>query len=119
MMAIAFPYRFDAHGRTADTTGEQRIRELLEQILFTAPGERVHRADFGSGLLRILFAGNSPETAHATQAIVHGAVQQWLGDQILVEAIEVESVDNLMTVKLSYRVKKSGERRQMTLERGI
>ena len=65
-MNTVFPYQFDARGRTAEADDERHIRDLIEQLLFTAPGERVNRPTFGSGLLQLVFAPNSPELAAAT-----------------------------------------------------
>ena len=81
-MYVDHPYRFDARGRTAETTTSEHIRDLIEQVLFTAPGERVNRPDFGCGLQRLVFAPNSDELAAASQFLVQGALQQWLGDLI-------------------------------------
>ena len=59
-MNIDFPFHFDARGRTATPPTTDHIRDMIEQLLFTAPGERVNRPDFGSGLLQMVFAPNSP-----------------------------------------------------------
>jgi phage baseplate assembly protein W len=67
------------------------VRDLIDQLLFTNPGERVNRPDFGSGLLQLIFAPNSPELAAALQFTVQAALQQWLGDVIQVQALEVSS----------------------------
>jgi hypothetical protein len=81
-MQLAYPYGFDAQGRTAQAAGDDHIRDLIEQVLFTAPGERVNRPTFGTGLAQLLFSPTSPELATATQFLVQGALQQWLGDLI-------------------------------------
>ena len=78
-MNATFPFAFDSRGRTGDATEEEHIRQLIEQLLFTSPGERVNRPTFGSGLLQLLFAPNSPELGAATQMLVQSALQQWLG----------------------------------------
>ena len=62
-MNVAFPYHFDSRGRTSDAGEEQHIRELIEQLLFTAPVERVNRPTFDSGLLKLVFAANSPDAS--------------------------------------------------------
>ena len=90
-MQVDFPYHVDARGRTAPATDDDHVRDLIEQVLFTAPGERVNRPTFGSGLLQLVFAPNSDELATATQFLVQGALQQWLGDLIEVEAVDVET----------------------------
>ena len=76
-------------------------------MLFTAPGERVNRPDFGSGLLQLVFAPNSDELAATTQVLVQGALQQWLGDLISVEEVQVEAVDATLTVIVRYIVRAS------------
>ena len=55
-MEIDYPYRFDGRGRTAQTGADDHIRDLIEQVLFTSPGERVNRPTFGSGVLQLVFA---------------------------------------------------------------
>ena len=64
-MNIDFPFHFDDRGRTATTTLDDHVRDLIEQLLFTSPGERVNRPDFGAGLLQLVFAPNSAELAAA------------------------------------------------------
>ena len=85
-MQINYPWQTDRRGRTAQADSDDaHIRQLIEQVLFTAPGERVNRPSFGSGLMQLVFAPNSPELATATKFLVQGALQQWLGDLIQVE----------------------------------
>jgi phage baseplate assembly protein W len=111
MTQVDFPLHFDGRGRTADTSYENHVRDLIEQVLFTAPGERVNRPSFGSGLLQLVFAPNSPEVAAATQFLVQGALQQWLGDVIEVEKVEVESEDSTLRITVDYLLTRSQERR--------
>ena len=99
---IDYPFHFDTRGHTAVTDSDGHIRDLIMQVLFTAPGERVNRPDFGSGLLQLLFAPASDELATATQFLVQGALQRWLGSLVIVEAISVESDDSTMTVTVRY-----------------
>src|SRR6187455_1477947 len=103
-MTLDYPYRFDRSGWTATTGDEDHIRDLIEQVLFTAPGERVNRPTFGTGLAQLLFAPTSPELATATQFLVQGALQQWLGDLIKFTGVQVESVDSTVTVTVQYVV---------------
>jgi phage baseplate assembly protein W len=106
-MNIDFPFHFDARGRTADTTYEDHIRDLIEQVLFTAPGERVNRPTLGSGLLQLVFAPNSPELAAATQFLVQGNLQQWLGDLIEVRAVDVEALEATLRVQVDYVIRRT------------
>ena len=109
-MQIDYSLHFDARGRTAETTEAEHIRDMIEQVLFTAPGERVNRPTFGSGVQQLVFAPNSDALAAATQVAVQGALQQWLGEAILVEAVAVESVDATLSVTVRYVVRRTQER---------
>lgn len=109
-MNVAFPYRFDARGRTAEAADDRHVRDMIEQLLFTSPSERVNRPTWGSGVLNLLFAGNSPELAAAAQLTIHGALQQWLGDVIHVEGVNVMSEDSRLTVTVQYIIRRSQER---------
>jgi phage baseplate assembly protein W len=113
-----YPLRFDARGRTATTGDDDHIRDMIEQLLFTNPGERVNRPDFGSGLLQLVFAPNSPELAAALQFTMQGALQRWLGDLVEIEELEVLADEGVLRVALQYVVRRTGERRIEVVERG-
>jgi len=117
-MQLAYPYGFDAQGRTAQAAGDDHIRDLIEQVLFTSPGERVNRPTFGTGLAQLLFAPTSPELATATQFLVQGALQQWLGDLIKFTGVQVESVDSTVTVTVQYVVLATQQRMSAEFTRG-
>jgi phage baseplate assembly protein W len=102
MADLDFPYRFDAHGRTASAAREDHVRDLIEQVLMTAPGERVMRPDFGSGLLGLVFEPNSTVLAATTQMLVQAALQQHLGHLLLVKAVEVDNSDAALRVEVQY-----------------
>jgi phage baseplate assembly protein W len=118
-MQIDYPYHIDGRGRTATTDQDDHIRDLIEQVLFTAPGERVNRPDFGSGLMQLVFAPNSDELATATQFMVQGALQQWLGDLIQVEAVEVESEGATLQVTVQYVVRRNQQRQTAQFSREV
>src|SRR3954462_7482474 len=108
-MDIGFPYHLDGRGRTADPGLSDHVRELIEQLLFTAPGERVNRPEFGSGLRQLVFAPNSPELAATLEFTVKAALEQWLGDLIHVDALTVESDDAVLRIALTYTLRATGE----------
>jgi uncharacterized protein len=117
-MDLAFPLHFDAQGRTAGAGRDDHVRQMIEQLLFTSPGERVNRPDFGSGILQLVFAPNSPELAAALQFTIQAALQQWLGDVIEVKRLDVESEDSTLRVELDYVVLASGEQTSATFVSG-
>jgi len=104
-MNIAFPFRFDATGRTAKVGDPDHIRQMIEQLLFTSPGERVNRPDFGSGLLQMVFAPNSTELASALQFTTQAAVQRYLGDLIDLQQLTVTAQDATLSVTVSYIIR--------------
>jgi phage baseplate assembly protein W len=117
-MNIDYPFHFDGRGRTAQTNDDDHIRDMIEQFLFTNAGERVNRPDFGSGILQLIFAPNSPELAAALQFTIQAGLQQWLGDVIEVQALEVTSEDSKLYVDLQYVIRRNGEQRTETFVRG-
>ena len=116
-MNLDFPFHVDGRRRTARTDDNEHIRDLIEQVLFTAPGERVNRPTFGCGLMRLVFAPNSSELAAATQFLVHGALQQWLADVIQVEDVTVEAQVSALVVSVVYMVRRTHERQTSTFAR--
>jgi len=117
-MNIAFPFQIDGHGRTASVPGDQHIQDMIQQLLFTNPGERVNRPDFGSGLLQTVFQPNSTALAAALQFTLQGALQQALGDLIQLQAVQVDNTDSTLTVTVQYMVRgdQQGRTAQFTQE---
>lgn len=110
-MNVDFPFSFDAKGRTASTDDADHVRDMLEELLFTSPGERVNRPDFGSGLEQLVFAPNSAELAAALQFTLQAAIGRWLGDVVDISNLEVTSDEAKLTVVLSYTLKSTGQTR--------
>ena len=117
MTDFDFPYHVDGRGRTATTGTDDHLRDLIEQVLFTAPGERVMRPDFGSGLLGLVFEPGGPELVATTQHLVQGALQQELGHLIAVDSVEVSQDDGALTVSVSYVALQTQQRTSATFSR--
>lgn len=118
-MNIAFPFRFDGRGRSAGADEPTHIRDLIEQFLFTNPGERVNRPEFGSGLLGMVFEPNSPELATVLQSVIQGGLQRWLGELIEVRELAVSSREATLQVEVKYVLRRSEEVYSETFERDI
>lgn len=103
-----FPFHIDGRGRSAETEEDEHIRDMIMQVLFTNPGERVNRPDFGCGVKQLVFMPNSDALATATQFLIHGALQRWLESVIQVESVEVEAVDSELRVSLVYSKRSGG-----------
>lgn len=117
MTQAAFPLAFDASGHTAQTTGNDHITDLIEQVLFTSPGERVNRPTFGSGLLQTVFAPAGDAMSATLNVVVQSALQQWLGSLISVGQVTVASQDSKVTVNVSYTVRLSQQSFEAQLSR--
>ncbi|WP_166026630.1 GPW/gp25 family protein [Streptomyces chilikensis] len=113
---IAFPFRPDRRGRTAHARHTEHVHDLIEQLLFTSPGERVMRPDFGCGLLDLVFAPTSPELVSTLELSVQASLQRWLGDLVEVESLDVVGEENVVRVYLSYVLRADGSRREDVFE---
>ena len=118
-MYTAFPFRLDERGRTQATSDEAHVRDLIEQVLFTSPGERVNRPDFGSGLMNLVFAPPNEVLAATAQQLVQSALSQWLGELIQVEAVRVEQEDSTLRVTVTYTLRRDRRRRVAELVRTV
>jgi len=108
---LDFPYHLDGSRRTATTDEDDHVRDMIYQVLFTNPGERVNRPDFGCGLKMLLFMPNSDALAATTQVLVKGALQRWLEAEIQVEKVEVSAEESSLVVTIVYVRRATGERR--------
>lgn len=108
MDTLDFPYRIDATGRTATTSHADHVRDLVEQVLLTAPGERVMRPDFGSGLLALVFEPNGAQLAATVQVLAQASLQQHLSHLIVLHAVGVEAVDAALIVQVDYALRDDG-----------
>lgn len=104
-----FPYHVDGRGRTALTDEDDHIRDLVHQVLFTNPGERVNRPDFGCGLGQLVFMPAADSLAAVTQFLVQGALTRWLDDVIFVHRVDVLPGDAMLTVNVAFTQRSTGE----------
>ena len=119
-MNVSLPYRVDGRGRTAEAENDDaHIRDLIETVLFTVPGERANRPDFGCGLMQFVFAPNSVELTATLQALVQGSLQQWLGSLIRIEEVLADSVDSTLSVEVRYTVLATQTSRTATFTRKV
>jgi phage baseplate assembly protein W len=103
-MNLAFPYGFDSTGHTAQADLASHIRDMVEQILLTSPGERVNRPTFGSGTAQLVFAPNSDVLAAAQQQVIQAGLQQWLADLIRVQSVKVTANDATLLITVIYTI---------------
>ncbi len=118
MKHLAFPFHFDGRGGTARADDDQHIRQMIEQVLFTTPGERVNRPDFGCGLLQMAFEPNTPQLAGALRFTLQAALQRYLGDLIEVQELQVTSEEAEFRVEMTYKVRHTQQQRTVQFRQG-
>ncbi|MGE5102274.1 MAG: GPW/gp25 family protein [Deltaproteobacteria bacterium] len=109
---LYFPLGFDEHGRTAVTDPDDHVRDMIYLVLFTAPGERVNRPEFGCGVKQLVFAPLSDALSAATEQLIHGALIRWLDPVISLEAVSATADEATLQIKVSYTRRETGERRE-------
>ena len=85
------------------------------QVLFTSPGERINRPDFGCGLRQMVFARNTEIGANVTKVLVMQALENWLGNVIDVTEVTVTAVDDKLEVDVIYLLKAKQERQYLNV----
>ncbi|MDP9422447.1 MAG: GPW/gp25 family protein [Pseudomonadota bacterium] len=117
--SLDVPFGWNARSRTATADVEDHVDDLIRLVLFTAPGERVNRLDFGCGVKQLVFAPLSDAVAATTQHMVQGALLRWLGDLIHIEQVDSWAEDSTLNIKIVYRLTATGERREKIFDRVI
>jgi phage baseplate assembly protein W len=107
---IDYPFHFNGAGQVAQASANDHVRDLIYQVLFTSPGERVNRPDFGCGLAQLVFMPNSDALATATQFVVQGSLERWLSDLIQVQYVRIRAQEETITAEVGYLRKDTGER---------
>lgn len=117
-MHVKFPFSIDRAGRVASTDNyDEHIVELIEQVLFTAPGERVNRPDFGCGILQLVFQPENSQLATTTSAMIQASLSKWLGALIRVVNVTGQTIDSELLVTVEYTVLQTGKPSVATFRR--
>jgi uncharacterized protein len=113
----SLPFAVDGRGRTSVAPYDRHVADLVEAVLFTAPGERVNRPDFGCGLDRLVFAPVDVTVVGTAELQVRSGLQRWLGDVIEVDDVAVELEDSTVRVGVRYRLRANGRVETVGFER--
>lgn len=116
--SIKHPFAVDlSRGRLAEEENyAEHIEQMMFQILFTSPGERIDRPDFGCGVKRLVFAPNSEVSASLAQITIFQALTKWLGTAITINDVKALAIEERLEIKIAYTLKTKGERRYLNLE---
>ena len=86
---MKFPFRIEAEG-PATSTRMPHIREQVEQVLFTSPGERVFRPDFGFGARQHVFEPNAAPLWELARSRLFGSLAEALAGEVDPKTLKVE-----------------------------
>ncbi|GAB3187638.1 hypothetical protein FHX75_11701 [Micromonospora palomenae] len=114
----AFPWRPDNRGRSGLASPQRHVADLVEAVLFTSPGERVNRPDFGAGLGQLLFAPVDEAVVGAAELQARSALQRWLGELIEVDDVRVDLAEATVRVHVGYRLRATGRPAEVAIVRG-
>ena len=115
-MQLHFPFILDGRGLVGEVSESGHIRQLIEQVLFTNPGERVNRPEFGCGLLRAVFDPGDEADLQVWQFVVQEGLERWLGDVIDTTGVEIQQRDTTLMVRVEYRERFSQQQRAPAYE---
>jgi len=109
-MQINSPFSLDQHGQVALADDAAHVRQMILQVLFTVPGERVNLPDFGCGLDSLVFETTSSDMVGVKQAMIRGALLRWLGKIIRLDALETVPEGDRLRIHIVYTILSSGLR---------
>ena len=107
-----FPIQVAPNGKIAQSRQEQKIEESIYLILSTAKKERPMLAKFGCGLHDLVFAPNNPTTIAEVVTTVREALVNYEPriDVLTVDAESASDEDNLLLIRIDYRIRSNNAR---------
>jgi phage baseplate assembly protein W len=111
---LPFP---DAQGHLNFPTLEESVRQMIQVILQTRPGEQLMRPTFGGGLEDFVNEQNTITTRRRIKDSITESIERW-EPRIIVNRVDVYSpaeAPATVRVELSYQVKRTGAGRQLGL----
>lgn len=111
-----FPIGVDEIGGINAIGGDERIRNKILQILFTAQGERVHQPEFGCGLLNLVFEANDTVLIPAIQFTIGQALARWLSNEIVIDAIHIDADGEYVLVEIVYTRKQDLQQQAVRIQ---
>lgn len=118
---LDFPIAVGDTGGLQKTDPDDHLRDLVLQVLFTEPGERVNLPNFGCGVKKLVFAPNNDVLQASAQFLIAHNLDQWLGDRISVDSVQLSSdpeEEFLLQIDIIYTVKATRLRQQLTVRTG-
>lgn len=118
-MWLDYPFHVGKEGSIAVADADKHLRDGIEQVLFTNPGERVNLPEFGCGIRNFIFAGNSDILAATMQFTVMQSLERWMGNVITVDQVNVRSIDETLYIDIVFTKKETQERMKVVFSENI
>jgi uncharacterized protein len=106
---LDFPFGIGEDRRIRTTDNSDHIKDEILTILLTSPGERVNQPEFGCGLKERIFSPNDEILSTLVDLKISQALDRWLGDKIVTDEINVQSIDERLMIEIVYTVKETSE----------
>ncbi|SMF27670.1 hypothetical protein SAMN02745866_01761 [Alteromonadaceae bacterium Bs31] len=105
----------DSEGLLHFPSLEQSVKQNLQIILRTAPGQQLMRPGYGGGLENYLHEQNSLSTRRRIRDLIVEAIGRWETRIILdrVEVWPVEESASSLKIEIAFRLKRTNEPQQM------
>jgi phage baseplate assembly protein W len=116
---LKYPYHVSGNGTPSTTTADDHLRDLIVQVLFTIPGERVNLPEFGVGIQRLVFEPNSDALGASAQFLITTNLRRWLGDRIDVGQVQVTRApgfEETVSIEISYTVKATQQQQVLQVQ---
>jgi phage baseplate assembly protein W len=95
---------------------DRHLRDKILAVLFTAPGERVHRPNFGVGLNRLVFEPLDDLTLGAIEFRITEGLRRDIGDEILLDAVDILASPPEGEVRIAIQYRRREDRIPRNLE---
>lgn len=95
---------------------DRHLRDKIMAVLFTMPGERLNRPQFGAGIDRYVFEGLNDLTLAALEFRVSEALRRDIGGEVLVDALDISSDAEAGELRLSLSYRRREDRQPRNLE---
>jgi len=116
---LDYPYGVSGTGAPNTTTPDNHMRDLILQVLFTNPGERINLPEFGVGVQRLVFEPSCDALRTSAQFLISTNLQRWLGDRIDVSQVTISSEpgdEQTVTIEIVYTVKATQQRQSVQVQ---
>lgn len=116
---LKYPYTLGGSGVPTTTTADDHLRDLILQVVFTNPGERVNLPEFGVGVQRLVFEPSGNTLLATAQFLISTNLQRWLGDRITLQQVNVTAIpgeENEVTIEINYIKKTTQQQQQVVVQ---